>query len=204
MKKFFLFISLCFLTTVSFAQSKGDSYTSFKFGFEFGKQKTKIAKGTSKSQPLPTTLSIGFEYGYFVSDNLSIGIALLCPYTSTPLAKNNNDWLSSKTLGVGINPNISYHLQISDNFYYTPEIGGYFEYGNYEEELQNSTSYDTNYKGWCAYLNLLSFEFKVSKDFAMGVNAGALQYVTTKIEDVSISRFGCVFNRGEIHFRAYF
>lgn len=199
-----LFIALCLLSTVSFAQSKGDSYTSLKFGFEFGQQKTKIAQGVSESQPTASSLSVAVEYGYFVANNFSIGLALICPYTSTPSAKSNNDWLSSTTLGIGVNPNISYHLQISDNFYYTPEIGGYFEYGKYEDEQPNSISYDTNYKGWGAYLNLLSFEFRVSKDFAMGVNAGALQYVTTKIDDISVSRFGCVFNRGEFHFRAYF
>lgn len=194
MKKFFLIVSLCFFSTMSFAQSKGDSYTSFKAGFEFGQQKTKIAQVVSESQPTASSLSVAIEYGYFVANNFSVGIALICPYTSTPLANNN----TSATLGIGVNPNISYHHQMSDNFYYTPEIGGYFEFGKYLEGEPDI------YKGWGAYLNLLSFEFKVSKDFAMGVNAGALQYATTKIEDVSVSRFGCVFNRGKILFRAYF
>ena len=86
-----LFIALCLLSTVSFAQSKGDSYTSLKFGFEFGQQKTKIAQGVSESQPTASSLSVAVEYGYFVANNFSIGLALICPYTSTPSAKSNNE-----------------------------------------------------------------------------------------------------------------
>ena len=40
MKKLFLIVSLYFLSTMSFAQSKGDQHISMTLGFELGTQKT--------------------------------------------------------------------------------------------------------------------------------------------------------------------
>lgn len=198
---------------MSFAQSKGDSYVSATIGLEFGSQKTTTTIGSlsvSESQPLATSFSLGAEYGYFVSNNLRLGFAIQVPYTCTPTTKDNDEWLKTKTVGIGFNPNVSYYFQIKDNFYYTPEIGCYYELGNYKESLTSNTSYDNNYTGWSVYLNLLSFEFKVSKDFAIGVNLGTLQYITSKIKDkdtdteINVSRFNCAFNKAGAHARFYF
>ena len=41
MKKLFLIVSLYFLSTMSFAQSKGDQHISMTLGFELGTQKNR-------------------------------------------------------------------------------------------------------------------------------------------------------------------
>lgn len=213
MKKFFLIVSLCFFSTVSFAQSKGDQFFSATLGFEFGTQKTKLAVGSiseSASNPLAASFSIGAEYSYFVCKNFKLGIGLYLPYSYTPLQKQNDEWLKSTTFGVGINPNISYYARINDYLYYTPELGAAFEYGNYSEDLSYYSSYNTRCIGWGAYLNLLSFEVKASDDYALGFSMGALEYSAARIKNkdtdtkLTTSVFRCNFNKASIHFRVYF
>lgn len=46
MKKLFLIVSLYFLSTMSFAQSKGDQHISMTLGFELGTQKTELGVGS--------------------------------------------------------------------------------------------------------------------------------------------------------------
>ena len=212
MKKL-LFIALCLLSTVSFAQSKGDHYFSGTLGFEFGTQKTKLAVGSiseSASSPLAASFSIGAEYGHFVCKNFKLGIGLYLPYSYNPLQKHNDEWLKSTTFGVGVNPNISYYVRINDYLYYTPELGGLFEYGNYSEDLSDDSTYKTNCIGWGVYLSLLSFEVKVSDDYALGFSMGALEYSAARIKNKEIdtklttSVFKCNFSKASIHFRAYF
>lgn len=213
MKKFFLIVSLCFLSTVSFAQSKGDQYLSGTLGFEFGTQKTELAVGSiseSTSTPLAALFSIGAEYSRFVCKNFKLGIGLYLPYSYNPLQKHNDEWLKSTTFGVGVNPNISYYVRINDYLYYTPELGGLFEYGKYSEDLSDDSTYKTNCIGWGVYLSLLSFEVKVSDDYALGFSMGALEYSAARIKNkefdtkLTTSVFKCNFSKASIHFRAYF
>lgn len=199
---------------MAFAQSKGDNFFSAKLCFEFGVQNTKLSvdkHSTSESKPLAATFSLGGEYGYFVCNNLKLGIGLYIPYSYTPLQKQNDEWLKSTTFGVGVNPNISYYARINEYLYYTPELGGAFEYGNYSEDISAHDSYSDNYIGWGAYLNLLSFEVKVSNDIALGFSMGALEYAAARIKldketntKLTTSVFRCNLNKAELSFRMYF
>ena len=213
MKKIILIVSWGVLSTALFAQSKGDSYVSATMGFEFGSQENKVSVGSfseSESQPLASTFGIGVEYGYFVDDNFRLGIGLYLPITSTPTGKDDDEWLKSKTVGFGINPNVACYAHVTDNFFYTPELGVNFEFGDYEQEITLRESYNTDYKGWAVYLSLISFEFKVSKSFALGLNMGTFQYASLSIKDdetdttIDVSTLKCDFNNVEIHARFYF
>ena len=208
-----LFIALCLLSTVSFAQSKGDQHFSMTLGFEFGTQKTELGVGSiseSTSSPLATSFSVGMEHSYFVCKNLKLGIGIYLPYSHTPLQKQNDEWLKSKTFGVGFNPNISYYARINDYLYYTPELGGVYEFGAYYEDLSSDNTYKTDCIGWGVYLNLLSFEAKISDDYALGFSMGALEYSAARIKNkdtntkLTTSVFRCNFNKASIHFRVYF
>ena len=213
MKKLFLIVSLCFLSTMSFAQSKGDQHFSMTLGFDFGTQKTKVAVGSiseSTSTPLAVSFSVGMEHSYFVCKNFKLGLGMYIPYSHTPLRKQNDLWLKSKTFGVGFNPNISYYARINDYLYYTPELGGVYEFGAYYEDLSSDNTYKTDCVGWGVYLNLLSFEAKISDDYALGFSMGALEYSAARIKNkdtntkLTTSVFKCILNKAELSFRMYF
>ena len=213
MKKIILIVTLGVLSTALYAQSKGNSYVSATVGFEFGNQENKVSVGSfseSETQPLASTFVIGTEYGYFIEDNFKLGLGLCLPITSSPVGKDDDEWLKSKTVGFGINPNVAYYARVNDNFYYVPELGVNFEFGDYEQEISLRESYNTDYKGWAVYLSILSFEFKVSKSFALGLNMGTLGYSSLSMKDdetdttIDISSFKCDFNSADIHARFYF
>ena len=213
MKKIILIAAILFLSTVSFAQTKGNSYVSAIIGAEFGTQKTTLSSGSiseSESQPLTTSFSIGAEYGYFISNNLKLGAALYVPFSSTPTSKDDGEWLKNSTIGIGVVPNISYYHRINGNFYYTPEIGVNIEFGKYNQQLASNHSYNSNYNGWGIYLDIISFEFKISEKFALGVNIGSLGYSSVNMKDkksdyeITVSSFKCNLNEAQVHARFYF
>lgn len=213
MKKITFIITGLLFSTITFAQTKGDSYISGTISAEFGTQETEVSNGSlsdSESQPLTTSFDIGVEYGYFVTDNFRLSIGAYVPFTKTPLSKENGEWLNSSTIGFGINPNIAYYVRITDKLYYTPEIGGYYEFGDYEQDLSSSKSYKTDYTGWSAYLSFLSLEYRVYKNFAIGANIGGINYSSVEMNDkdsgtdISISQFKFNLNKAEINVRMYF
>lgn len=206
----FLFV---LITTTSFAQKSGEMYISGNIGAEFGKQKVTLSNGSysiSEDQPLASSFSIGVEYGCFATDNFRLSIAAQIPYSSTPTSKDNNEWLNNSTIGFAINPNIAYYVRISERFYYTPELGAFFEFGNYKQELSSNESYTTQYSGWGTYLTLIAFEFRVNEKIAIGTSIGNISYASVVMKekdtktDMTANQFKFSLNDVGVNVRFYF
>ena len=208
-----LSILLCGTFALS-AQNKGDKYLSGSFGLSFGNQEQEISNGavsTTASQPLSTTFNVIGEVGYFIADNLRVGLALGVPFNSSPSNQTDDgDWLSTKTLGFQINPSIAYYAKMAENLYYTPEIGGSYEIGSYKEQLTKNNTYNADYTGWNLYFHFLAMEYRVNEKFALGVGIGTLGYVSAKVKDpdsdafLGTSQFVFNFNSTSVSVRYYF
>ena len=214
MKRFVLLaVLLCGSLSLS-AQNKGDKYIAGSFGLSFGNQEQELSDGvfsTTASQPLSTTLSLQAEIGYFIADNLRVGLALGVPFNSSPSNQTDDGtWLKTNTLGLEINPSIAYYVKMAENLYYTPEIGGTYEFGFYKEQLTKNNTYNADYSGWSLYFNFLALEYRVNEKFALGVGIGTLGYVSAKIKDpdsdafLGTSQFVFNFNSASVSARIYF
>ena len=181
MKKLILLSLAIMLSVISYAQLKGEKYVSGTAAFSAGTTKVIVSDGmnsTESTTPSNTTFQVGGEFGYFIADNVRLGVALSIPVTSTPTSEDENGrWLRTTTFGLSLNPNIAYYMKITDRIFYTPEIGLTYEFGLYNQKLSSADRYRDGYSGWSIYLSYASFEFRATEKLAVGLNVGAMQYI---------------------------
>ena len=137
-----------FATTVN-AQEKGDFYLGGTLGLGVS------SSGSNGYMHTSTEFNIAPEVGFFVIDNLKLGAKL--EYA-----------VSSSRHTFTFAPNASYYLPIVDKLYYTPQlsIGGGMgiENGGYVDGV------------FCVSFNLLSLEYKATKNFALSMNLVDIDY----------------------------
>lgn len=213
MKRLVLFAVAMFIGLASFAQKKGDMFIAGSISADFGTQTTSLSDGghsTSVSMPLPTRIGFGVEYGYFVVDNLKLGMSMSVPLTSTPVEEVDGKWLKDKTFSFAVNPNAAYYVRLADRLYYTPEVGVSAYFGSLKEQPSKSETYKTPFWGWAVYANLLSFEFRVSEKIAIGALIGDMSYGSTIYTNTyndakaTINQFKFDLNNSSVHFYFYF
>lgn len=213
MKKIVLSIAALFVFVATFAQTKGEKYIAATASASFGSQDVathNVLSTDNAKSPLGSTISIQGELGVFIADKVRVGLAIGVPFTSTPTTQSGSDWLYAKTLGINITPNLAFYGRITDSFFYAPELGFAYETGRYEEDVVASYSFDAKYSGWGVSANLLSFEFRINPQIALGVSAGALSYlkVTVKADtsaaNVTTTQRRFDLNNGTLCIRRYF
>lgn len=212
MKRIVLIIVATTLSVSLFAQNKGDKYIAGIIGASFGGSFSEVCDGTfTEKESAPSTTSLGLhgELGYFVADNVRLALALGLPYSSTPYSKSGNDWLYSNIMTLSINPNIAYYFKLTDNLYYTPEIGGDYEIGKYKQEMTKTVSLSEKASGWTVYAKILAFEFQLSKSFALGFGAGSIRYEYARMYDndsdgyIGAGKYSFSLNSGSISAHFY-
>lgn len=179
MKKLFLLISLVALSTIGFAQNKGEKYIVTSANVSFGNSSSEITDGYQSvvaKKPLATNFGIGAGFGYFVAQNFRLELYLSGYADSNPAEKSGEIWLKDKYKGFNVNPNLSYYVRLAEGFYYTPEVGASIGWGKntYEKSTSQSTNY--NYSDYAFYVNLLAFQCRVSQSFALGIVVGEASY----------------------------
>ena len=215
MKKLLFLISLVALSTIGFAQNKGEKYIVANANVSFGNLSSEITDGHQSivsKKPLNTNLGIGAGFGYFVANNFRIELCLLGYSATEPTEKSGEVWLKDKYKGFDVNPNLSYFVRWAEGFYYTPEVGMSIGWGKntYEQSVSQSTNY--NYNDYAFYVNLLAFQCRVSHCFALGIVVGDVSY---RIRDYDINaningghykvnQFMVNLNSGEIYAHFYF
>jgi hypothetical protein len=213
MKKLLFFAVSMFAAVASFAQDKGDLYVSGSIALDLGTQTTTLSSGGSSisaSQPLSTELDFAVECGYFVADNLKVGLACCVPFLSSPTSQLDGTWLSQDTAAFTLNPNVAYYLRLADNLYYTPEVGFAFNFGSVKDHLPKTDTSSTPFWGWDVYANLLALELRVTDKIAIGAVVGSLLYgsAITSSDDLkvqtSVNQFKFNLNKTSLHFRYYF
>ena len=137
--------------------------------------------GATFSNAPYTAVQVAGEFDYFVADNFRLSFAVGVPFTSTTVGDN----LKQNTFGVYFNPNIAYYVKLTDNFYYTPEIGGGYELGSYKQKYASTVLVNGKYNGYYIYFTPLQIEFKVNSHFAIGVAIGEFYYENYKYKDSS-------------------
>lgn len=187
MKKIVLLISLIALSTIGFAQNKGEKYIVTSANVSFGNSSSEITDGYQSvvsKKPLATNFGLGVGFGYFVANNFRIELCLSGYANSNPTEKLGEVWLKDKYKGFDVNPNLSYFVKLAEGFYYTPEIGASIGWGKstYEQSVSQSTNY--NYSDYAFYVNLLAFQCRVSQSFALGIVVGDVSY---RIRDYNIN-----------------
>lgn len=187
MKKLLLLISFVALSTIGFAQNNGEKYIVTTANVSFGNMSSEITDGHQSivsKKPLNSNLGIGAGFGYFVTNNFRIELCLSGYYASDPIEKSGEVWLKDKYKGFDINPNLSYFVRLAEGFFYTPEIGVSIGWGKntYEQSISQSTN--INYSDFALYLNLLAFQCRLSRCFALGIVVGDLSY---RIRDYNIN-----------------
>ena len=174
------------------AQQRGDKAISVYAG------------GAFSNAPYTAVQAAG-EFNYFVADNFRLSFAVGVPFTSTTVADN----LKQNTFGVYFNPNIAYYVKLTDNFYYTPEIGGGYELGSFKQKYTSTVLVNCKYNGYYLYFAPLYFEFKVNPRFAIGVTIGEFYYENYKYKDSSnqivdkSDSFSFTLNSGNVSCRFY-
>ena len=174
------------------AQQRGDKAVSVFAGATFSNE--------------PYTLvhaAVGFDY--FVADNFRLSLGVGIPFISAPIGDN----LKQNSVGVYFNPNIAYYVKLTDNFYYTPEIGGGYELGSFKQKYTSTVLVNGKYNGYYLYFAPLYFEFKVNPRFAISVTIGEFYYENYKNKDSSnqiVDRsdsFSFTLNSGNVCCRFY-
>ena len=204
-------LSILFLSLSLFSASaeKGEKYISADFGINFDKKTREYSKSIffdlADETQQTFALSAGSEFGYFVSNNFKVGCAISGTY-NTSLSEGQNSATEIKTLIGVLNPNIAYYFRITDKFSYSPEVGAHFGLGKVD-----SNGNDANSKFWDIYLKFISFEFRITEKFALGVDFGNINFCAMKLETetplVTISgeskQFQLNAQGGAIHARFY-
>lgn len=216
MKKHALFVALMLVSIASYAQTKGERYVAGGFSANYGNQTTILKEGPlsyTESQPLSTEFGIAAEYGFFAANNLRIAMSVGVSWGSSPITEHDWGWTKNKTFAVAVNPNIAYHMRMTDNLYYTPEIGMSFERGTLNEQTSKTDTSKHPAIGWSAYAHLLAFEFKVSEKIALGAIIGSINYSSATISDdnyyklrseIVANQFKLSMNESYIHLRYYY
>lgn len=186
MKKYLLSLMALCCSAVLFAQEKGEMYLGGTLDLSVGTQKTILSSGSiseSADNPMTTSFGLGVEYAYFAAKNFRLALSVSYGMSSQPTDKVGNKWYRTNTNLFSINPNIAYYVKIVDKFYYTPEIGVSFGFGNIKSPLTETSTYTSPYSTWDIYANLIAFEYRVSPHFAMGCGYGYMGYGSAKVTD---------------------
>ena len=162
MKRIVSLVALTFLSFAAVAQTKGDKYVGIGLGCSLQ------SNGNSDNSNTSIQLAGQTELAFFPSDCFRLAVAFGTNYLSG--IKSNQT-----SLGFYLNPALSYYFKMSEGIYYTPELGAIFEKGN----ITNTSPSLGNvypYNGFGAYLDILSFEFRISDDMALGMNMGVMSF----------------------------
>jgi hypothetical protein len=205
MKKILLFVVAMLISVASFAQKKGDMYVSGFFSTDLGA----YSVNSSDWHPFDSSFELGADYGYFLADNLRLGLELSVPFTSSLNEDMVGESYRYNTTILSISPNVAYYVKMGETCYYTPEFGVAYQRDNSKTkgtELFESSSHAST---WGAYLDILAFEFKVSEKFSIGTNVGGIgfassNYAYSETETYRINQFVCDFSNVIVDFRFYF
>ena len=155
------------------AQQKGEMYVGGTLGFSVA------SVGANGHMSTGTSFSVAPEYGYFVADNIQVGVALEYGF-------------SGGTHTMLIAPNIAYHLPIVDKFYYTPQLsigGGFGADSGYTAGV-----FDLS-------LELAAFEYKPVENMGITMSLVNLEYA--RVEKANSVGFNFL-TSPSVGFRYYF
>lgn len=185
MKKAVLFIAALVTGTMLMAQEKGELSLTGTLLLSGGN--TVVATNvdghtTTANTPAALTFDIGAGLGYFVADNVELGIGIYYG-----LSRNQNEFSTSEntyydaTSSFTVKPEVAYYVPLgSGKFFWKPafELGFVSNSSKVEVNKETTTREKLPFQ-FTAGLDLLAFEFKPWKHMAFDFSFGGLFYNTT-------------------------
>lgn len=156
----------------SFAQKKGEMTFEGSLGLSIIPSTTNTyIDGTiyeKGKQSFTFGMDVELGVGYFFADHWKVAGTL------------GFDLVNNTSTMFTINPYVSYYLPIIADFYYTPAVKLNFGFGNKINGIKYS-AFD-----FVAALNVISFEYRVTSNFAVGISAGQIGYARTNLKSENI------------------
>jgi outer membrane protein len=188
MKK--IFLSITALLTFSLLQaqtSQGTLFIGGGLGISAGGGKTESKTGSttvSTDNPKTTSLSISPGIGYFIADNLAIGLDFNVG-VNTSKTKGTNFTNTKTGTSLGVSPFIKYYKMVNDNFGFTGafsvQVSSQKTKEKYESGSTSTTSDGPKYSNLGIGITP-GFVFFPSEKIGIEANFGFLGYQSVKNE----------------------
>lgn len=206
------------ISLATYAQSKGDRYVAWSLSAIGGIQNGTVSvlgsyTSETEGMPLDEAYLVSGELGFFLKDNIRASLSLGVGLNASPISEEKWGWRKNRTLALALNPNVSYYKRLTDNLYYTPEIGVTFERGSVREQTSMTKADVTPIWGWNAYVYPIAMEFRATERVAIGAIIGSLSYGKATIEKknnynstkiLTASQFKYNLNQSAIVVRLYY
>lgn len=188
MKKIFLIAAVLVMGAMTANAQKGDWYLGGSVGFNYSDDTDFV--GGEKT----TSFSIMPNINYMFADKWSVGLGIGFNYIK-------NKEADTKANLFNFRPNVAYHCQLSEKFFYTPSV--FINVGFGEDTKKRDV---TVFGGG---VNPLCFEFKPTASIGLTISAGDLSYTTTNVDDGNndgnVNEFNFNFNSNfQFGFNYYF
>ena len=210
-KKILLFAIAMLVSISSFAQKKGDMYVSGHFTADLGTYASVPSTGGSSSEwyAFDSSLDLGAEYGYFVADNVRLSLGVCFPFMTAPVEEIDGETSKFNAISLDIYPNVAYYVKMGERSYYTPALGVLYQRDRMKTSGSESLASISHASLWGVYIDVLSFEFKVSEKFSIGVNAGDIgactsKHIYSKEESYKMNQLYFDLANGSVDFKFYF
>lgn len=196
MKKIILLVAAISMATFSVNAQKG-WFVGGSIGGEFNTTTTTI--GGHDDDVKSSNFSIVPSINKMFGEKWSVGLGLGYAYSKFENEETQGEFV--------LMPNLTYYMQLSDKFYYTPSLNIGLGFGKYNFEDEDVDALDVFEFG--ANIRPLSFEFRPTEGIGINFAAGSLGYTsaTAKINDTkqTNSDFSFGFNQAAtVTFKFFF
>ncbi len=184
-----------------FSIGKGTRFVSGSVGLSFGSVSTYCYYGTTSefiSKPNPIEISLSGGFGSFFSDKWTIGVELEYAHNTTPISQLGTGWLKQYTNLFGIAIEVTEHLKITDNFFYTAGLSFGGLIGDLKEDVDYTNYMSFQVNGIALQGYLLAFEFRPTNRLAMNVGVGyyVFEFMRLKNTDMKMEVWGSDYKLG--------
>ena len=131
------------------------------------------SESMSQSAPGTLTFSIAPEFGYFVADNIKVGVTAGYNLQSSAYDKEDGKWLRSNVSVGYVGPTFAYYIPLVTNLYYAPEIQAAIAFGS-----SAAIGEKIGVVGFIGDLKLAAFEYRPVSHFAFSLSLISLNVKT--------------------------
>lgn len=191
MKKIFLFFATIVVSVSMMAQQKGEmslSGTLLISGSNSVVATNVDGQTTTEKNSGPVSFDLGVGFGYFVADNVKLGIGLCYGLDRSKNSASTSEYtFFDSSSSFTIKPEIAYYVPLTRNrFFWTPAFAMGFGFNSTKSQMDKTTV--TTMKDPFLFtlgVDILAFELRPWKHLAFDFSFGGLYYKTSSIQSSS-------------------
>lgn len=191
MKKIVLILAALGLSVSMMAQQRGDVSLTGSLLLSGGN--TLVATTDSDGQTTsaktnsPASFQVGAGIGFFVADNVELGLGIFYGLEREKNSNSNSEnFYYDATTSLTFKPEVTYHVPISDMFYWSPSLAVGFTHNETDHQVDKETVTSIKLPFMISTgLDILAFEFRPCDCFALGFSFGGVYYNKTRQKTVS-------------------